>query len=119
KNSDSPVKQLPVDNNPNPLDAPTANSTGTTQATETQSYFQKRWKADPNFSETLQYVIRLDKSGKVVRVNPQGDVSKNYLDKTNFLRSGEKVVSPSRTGKDQDVRVLLKPNGEVETIVEP
>jgi hypothetical protein len=119
KNSDSPVKQLPVDNNPNPLDAPTANSSGTTQATETQSYFQKRWKADPNFSETLQYVIRLDKSGKVVQVNPQGDVSKNYLDKTNFLRSGEKVVSPSRTGKDQDVRVLLKPNGEVETIVEP
>jgi hypothetical protein len=119
KNSDSPVKQLPVDNNPNPLDAPTANSAGTTQATETQSYFQKRWKADPNFSETLQYVIRLDKSGKVVQVNPQGDVSKNYLDKTNFLRSGEKVVSPNRTGKDQDVRVLLKPNGEVETIVEP
>jgi Domain of unknown function (DUF4335) len=119
KNSDSPVKQLPVDNNPNPLDAPVANSGGTTQATETQSYFQKRWKADPNFSETLQYVIRLDKSGKVTRVNPQGDVSKNYLDKTNFLRSGERVVSPSRTGKDQDVRVLLKPNGEVETIVEP
>jgi Domain of unknown function (DUF4335) len=119
KNSDSPVKQLPVDNNPNPLDAPVANSSGTTQATETQSYFQKRWKADPNFSETLQYVIRLDKSGKVVQVNPQGDVSKNYLDKTNFLRSGEKVVSPSRNGKDQDVRVLLKPNGEVETIVEP
>lgn len=119
KNSDSPVKQLPVDNNPNPLDAPAANSVGTTQATETQSYFQKRWKADPNFSETLQYVIRLDKSGKVVQVSPQGDVSKNYLDKTNFLRSGEKVVSPNRTGKDQDVRVLLKPNGEVETIVEP
>ncbi len=119
KNSDSPVKQLPVDNNPNPLDAPVANSAGTNQATETQSYFQKRWKADPNFSETLQYVIRLDKSGKVVQVNPQGDVSKNYLDKTNFLRSGERVVSPNRNGKDQDVRVLLKPNGEVETIVEP
>ncbi len=119
KNSDSPVKQLPVDNNPNPLDAPVANSAGTNQATETQSYFQKRWKADPNFSETLQYVIRLDKSGKVVQVNPQGDVSKNYLDKTNFLRSGERVVSPNRSGKDQDVRVLLKPNGEVETIVEP
>ncbi len=117
KNSDIPVKQLPADSNANPLEAPQANSAESMQANETQAHFQKRWKADPNFSETLQYVIRLDKSGKVVRVTPQGDVSKNYLDKTNFLRSGEKLVSPS--GKGQDVRVLLKPNGEVETIVEP
>ncbi len=117
KNSDIPVKQLPADSNANPLEAPQANSAESMQASETQTHFQKRWKADPNFSETLQYVIRLDKSGKVVRVTPQGDVSKNYLDKTNFLRSGEKLVSPSRKG--QDVRVLLKPNGEVETIVEP
>ncbi len=117
KNSDIPVKQLPADSNANPLEAPQANSAESMQANQTQAHFQKRWKADPNFSETLQYVIRLDKSGKVVRVTPQGDVSKNYLDKTNFLRSGEKLVSPS--GKGQDVRVLLKPNGEVETIVEP
>ncbi len=123
KNSDIPVKQLPADGNINALDAPdaTGNASSSLQATETQTYFKKRWKAYPDFSDTLQYVIRFDKNGKAVRVTPQGDVSKSYLDKNkaSFLRSGEKVVSPSRNGKDQDVRVLLKPNGEVETIVEP
>ncbi len=123
KNNDIPVKQLPADSNINSLDAPDAagNASGSLQATEAQSYFKKRWKAYPDFSDTLQYVIRFDKSGKAVRVTPQGDVSKNYFDKNkaSFIRSGEKVVSPSRNGKDQDVRVLLKPNGEVETIVEP
>ncbi len=118
KTSGLPVDQLPADNS-NPLEAPDNISTDSPQATETQTHFQKRWKADPNFSETLQYVIRVDKNGKVVRVTPQGDISKNYLDKTRFLRPGEKLVSPSRTGKDQDVRVLLKPNGEVEAIAEP
>jgi Domain of unknown function (DUF4335) len=118
KTSGLPVEQLPADSS-NPLEAPDNDAADSLQATETQSHFQKRWKADPNFSETLQYVIRVDKNGKVVRVTPQGDISKNYLDKTSFLRPGEKLVSPSRTGKDQDVRVLLKPNGEVEAIAEP
>jgi Domain of unknown function (DUF4335) len=123
KNNDIPVKQLPADSNINALDAPDAagNASGSLQATETQTYFKKRWKAYPDFSDTLQYVIRFDKNGKAVRVTPQGDISKSYLDKNkaSFLRSGEKIVSPSRNGKDQDVRVLLKPNGEVETIIEP
>jgi hypothetical protein len=119
KTGNAPVEQLPTDNNINPLETPDSSSAESAQAVETQSHFQKRWKADPNFSETLQYVIRLDKNGKVGRITPQGDISKNYLDKTRFLRPGEKLVSPSRNGKDQDVRVLLKPNGEVETIVEP
>jgi hypothetical protein len=119
KTNNAPVEQLPTDNNINPLETPDSSSAESAQAVETQSHFQKRWKADPNFSETLQYVIRLDKNGKVGRITPQGDISKNYLDKTRFLRPGEKLVSPSRNGKDQDVRVLLKPNGEVETIVEP
>jgi Domain of unknown function (DUF4335) len=119
KTNNAPIDQLPTDNNINPLETPDVNAGDSLQATETQSHFQKRWKADPNFSETLQYVIRLDKNGKVGRITPQGDISKNYLDKTRFLRTGEKLVSASRNGKDQDVRVLLKPNGEVETIVEP
>ncbi len=119
KNSSLPIEQLPTDDNASSLEATNSQSAESSQATETQSYFQKRWKADPNFSETLQYVIRLNSNGKVGSITPQGDISKNYLDKTRFLRPSEQLVSPSRNGKGQDVRVLLKPNGEVETIVEP
>jgi Domain of unknown function (DUF4335) len=119
KNSSLPIEQLPTDNNASSLEATNSQSAESSQATETQSYFQKRWKADPNFSETLQYVIRLNSNGKVGSITPQGDISKNYLDKTRFLRTSEQLVSPSRNGKGQDVRVILKPNGEVETIVEP
>jgi hypothetical protein len=116
--NNTPIENLPADNSKT-LEFPSNNPLDSPQAKETQAYFQKRWKADPNFSETLQYVIRIDKSGKVASITAQGGISQNYLDKTRFLRPGDPLVSPSANGKTQEVRVLLKPSGDVETLVEP
>ncbi len=88
---------------------------------ETKRYFQDKWRADSSQGSTLQYIIQVNgKSGVVQSVNPQGDAARTYLKKTNVLKAGQKLVPSTTTGEsDQKIRVLLHPDGNVDTFVEP
>jgi hypothetical protein len=88
---------------------------------ETKRYFQSKWRADLNQSSPLQYVVQFNpKSGVVQSVDPQGEASTTYLKKTGVIKTGQKLVSPITSGEgDQKIRVLLQPDGNVETFIEP
>ena len=88
---------------------------------ETKRYFQDKWKADPNQSNPLQYVLQVSgKTGIVRSVSPQGEAATTYLQQSKLIKPGQKLVSPAAAGtSDQKIRVLLQPDGNVDTFLEP
>ena len=87
---------------------------------EAKRYFQGKWKATPTQPSPLQYVLEVSgKSGLVRSVNPQGEAATTYLKQTKLIKAGQKLVSPVAGSSDQKIRVLLQPNGNVDTFVEP
>ena len=88
---------------------------------ETKRYFQGKWKADLKQPNSLQYVIQVGgKNGIVRSIAPQGEAATNYLQQSKFIKPGQKLVSPAAAGNsDQKIRVLLEPDGTVDTFIEP
>lgn len=87
---------------------------------EAQRYFQGKWKATPTQTNVLQYVLDVNNQNGVVRsVNPQGEEANNYLKQSKLIKPGQKIVSPVAGNGDQKIRVLLHPDGNVDTFVEP
>jgi Domain of unknown function (DUF4335) len=88
---------------------------------ETKRYFQSKWKATNTQPNALQYVLQVSgKSGTVQSVTPQGAAAATYLQQTKFIKAGQKLVSPAAAGSsDQKIRVLLQPDGNVDTFIEP
>ncbi len=110
-----PAPQIQSKNTPDndPFDSPSLK--------ETKRYFQDKWRADATQSMALQYIVQVNgKSGVVESVNPQGEAATSYLNKTGMLKPGQKLVSPTTASENgQKIRVLLQPNGNVDTFVEP
>jgi hypothetical protein len=88
---------------------------------ESRRYFQGKWKAGNNQPNSLQYVVQVNgKSGVVRSIDPQGEAASAYLRQTKFIKPGQKLVSPAAAGSsDQKIRVLLQPDGNVDTFIEP
>lgn len=87
---------------------------------ESRRYFQSKWKAGSDRPNSLQYVVQVGKSGVVRSVEPQGEAASAYLRETKFIKLGQKLVSPAAAGSsDQKIRVLLQPDGNVDTFIEP
>jgi Domain of unknown function (DUF4335) len=88
---------------------------------ETKRYFQGKWKAITTQPNALQYVLQVSgKSGTVRSIDPQGAAATTYLQQTKFINLGQKLISPAATGNnDQKIRVLLQPDGNVDTFIEP
>jgi hypothetical protein len=87
---------------------------------ETKRYFQGKWKASTTQTNALQYVLQVNgKSGVVRAVAPQGAAATTYLQQTKFIKPGQKLLSPADGGGEQKIRVLLQPDGSVDTFIEP
>jgi Domain of unknown function (DUF4335) len=87
---------------------------------EAKRYFQGKWKANPTQTNSLQYVLDVNgKNGVVRSVNPQGEAATDYLKQSKLIKPGQKIVSPVAGNSDQKIRVLLQPDGNVDTFVEP
>jgi Domain of unknown function (DUF4335) len=87
---------------------------------ETKRYFQGKWKASTTQANALQYVLQVNgKSGVVRAVAPQGEAATTYLQQTKFIKPGQKLLSPAPAGGEQKIRVLLQPDGSVDTFIEP
>ena len=88
---------------------------------ESKRFFQGKWKASNTQTNALQYVIQVSgKSGTVRSVTPQGTPAITYLQQTKFIKPGQKLLSPAAAGNsDQKIRVLLQPDGNVDTFIEP
>jgi hypothetical protein len=86
----------------------------------TRSYFQSKWKPSSTQQNPLQYVVQVSgKSGLVRSVSPQGAAATTYLDRSKIIKAGQKLLSPAPGSTDQKIRVVLQPDGNVDTFMEP
>ncbi len=110
------VPTAPIQSNASISNDPTDNPS----LQEAKRYFQSKWKPDPAQSNALQYVLEVTgNSGVVQSVDPQGEAATNYLNQTKLIQKGQKLVSPVTGSSDRKIRVILQPNGNVDTFVEP
>ncbi len=86
----------------------------------TKSYFQSKWKPSSNQQDPLQYVVQISgKSGLVLSISAQGAAATAYLNQSKIIKAGQKLVSPAADGTDQKIRVVLQPDGNVDSFMEP
>ena len=85
----------------------------------TRNYFQSKWKPGTQ-QNPLQYVVQISgKSGLVRSVSPQGAAATTYLNQSKIIKAGQKLVAPAPGGTDQKIRVVLQPDGNVDSFMEP
>lgn len=87
------------------------------QVAEVRSYFQGQWQVPEGLSQTLEYSLVLNANGSIQRIFPLGQAAGNYIDRTGMPLIGEPFVSPT-DGKQPRIRLVLKPDGKVQTFLE-
>jgi len=88
------------------------------QTNELQSYFQERWQPPEALTETLEYRLVVGPNGSVRQIVPLGDAAGVYIDRTGMPLLGDTVVSPLAPYQTAMIRVVLAPDGRVQTFLE-
>ncbi|MEG4630289.1 DUF4335 domain-containing protein [Microcoleus sp. AR_TQ3_B6] len=88
------------------------------QVSEARTYFEERWKPPEGMEQTLEYSVLIDENGSIQSIVPMGKAAADYIDQTNMPLAGEPFVSPVSNGKNPKIRVVLRPNGRVQTFLE-
>jgi Domain of unknown function (DUF4335) len=113
----NPVTRINVPDNSAAIDtSPTVNTV--TQVEQVQQYFQGRWQPPTELKEALQYNLSISNSGSLQNITPVGKTAATYLDRTNMPLLNESFVSPSNTTDSIRVRLVLNPDGTVQTFKE-
>jgi hypothetical protein len=84
-----------------------------------RNYFQQQWKPPTGLTQSLQYYLRLNPDGSIDRIRPLGEASTKYIDRTGMPVPGKPFVSPIEGERNAHIRVVLGPDGKVETFLEP
>jgi hypothetical protein len=103
---------------------PAESQTGTTsqempQLAEARNYFAQRWRPPLGLKEPLEYSISVNADGSVGQISPRGQASYQFVESTGMPLMNEPFVSAVKGGEPVRIRVLLKPDGAVQTLVEP
>lgn len=85
---------------------------------EIKRYFAQKWQPPENLKQSIEYRLQVDSQGNLTRVTPIGQVAIIYLDHTNMPLLGEKIVSSSPEDTAMTIRLILSPNGNVQTFKE-
>ncbi|MEW5858189.1 MAG: DUF4335 domain-containing protein [Cyanobacteriota bacterium] len=89
------------------------------QVAQVRDYFQQQWKPPTGLTQSLQYYLRLNPDGSIERIRPLGEASTKYIDRTGMPVPGKPFVSPIEGERNAHIRVVLSPDGKVETFQEP
>lgn len=88
------------------------------QVAEVRQFFQKRWKARPELTEKLEYSLTLNADGSILSMEPLSQVAGEYIDRTGMPPWNEAFVSPVKDGSSAVIRVVLSPDGTVQTFLQ-
>jgi Domain of unknown function (DUF4335) len=88
------------------------------QVSEARTYFEERWKPPEGMQDTLEYSVQIDEKGSIQSIMPMGKAAGDYIDRTNMPLVGEPFVSAVSNGKNPRIRIVLRPNGRVQTFLE-
>ncbi|HEY9711260.1 MAG TPA: hypothetical protein V6D48_23830, partial [Oculatellaceae cyanobacterium] len=89
-----------------------------TQVAEVRNYLQQRWNPPSGLKQTLEYSLLLNRDGSIERISPVGQASLEYINRTNIPLPGERFVSALEGEANSKIRVVLTPNGKVQTSLE-
>jgi hypothetical protein len=88
------------------------------QVAEVRSYFQQRWEPPTGLTQSLEYSLLLNRDGSIQRIIPRGKAAEDYIDRTDIPLIGEKFVSAVEGERNPRIRLVLAPDGKVETFLE-
>lgn len=89
------------------------------QLGEIRKYFEGKWQPPESLNQTLEYSLLLNGDGSIQRILPLGNAAGQYIDRTNMPLPGEPFVSPLEGGGNPSIRLVLEPDGKVQTFLEP
>ncbi|MBD2438611.1 DUF4335 domain-containing protein [Nostoc sp. FACHB-110] len=90
----------------------------TTQVAEARSFFQKHWQPPSGLTQTLEYSLSVDVDGTITRILPLNKPAREFIDNTGMPAIGKPFVSANRSGQNVKIRVVLSPDGKVQTLPE-
>ena len=91
------------------------------QVPEVRKYFQSRWQPSGESSPTLEYSLVLNSNGSIARIIPLGQGAQDYLDRLDrleFPALNTPFVAPFPNGRSAKIRLVLSPDGRVQTFLE-
>ncbi|PPS45721.1 DUF4335 domain-containing protein [Chroococcidiopsis sp. TS-821] len=107
----SPNQPPPAPSQPTSLD-------NISQVAEARQFFQRRWEPTEAVKQTLEYSLLLDVDGTIQRIEPLNQAARDQIDRTGMPLIGEPFVSPIADGQVARIRVVLTPEGKVQTFLE-
>jgi hypothetical protein len=88
------------------------------QLTQVKNYFQQHWYPPQELKEAIEYRLVINPNGSLAQIIPLGEASEFYLDKTGMPKQGDIFVSQLKDSKPMNIRLVLTPNGTVQTFRE-
>ncbi|MGI0487194.1 DUF4335 domain-containing protein [Pantanalinema rosaneae CENA516] len=88
------------------------------QVAEARTYFQERWSPPEGLNQMLEYSLAIAPNGSIQGISPLGTAAGNYLDRVGIPLVGEPFVSPLPEGRSVKIRLVLSPDGTVQTFPE-
>ncbi|WGV24988.1 DUF4335 domain-containing protein [Halotia branconii] len=90
----------------------------TPQIAEARDLLKDRWQPPAGLTQTLEYSLMVGVDGTIERIFPLNKPAREYVDSTGMPDIGKPFVSANRYGKNLRIRVILSPNGKVQTLPE-
>ncbi len=88
------------------------------QVGEVRQYFQGRWQPPATVNQVLEYHLMVNSDGSLWKIVPLGESAGRYLDKTGIPPVGVAFVSPIPGNQKAKIRLVLSPDGKVQTFLE-
>lgn len=87
-------------------------------SSDVKQYFQGKWQPPENLRQSIEYRLKFNQNGSLAKVTPVGQVAIVFLDRTGIPLLGEKITSSFSDQEQVTVRLILSPNGNVQTFHE-
>ncbi|HEY9621609.1 MAG TPA: DUF4335 domain-containing protein [Crinalium sp.] len=87
------------------------------QVAEVRQYFQN-WRPPAGLNRPVEYRLLIGPDGTIKQIIPLGEAAGTYVDRTGMPLVGDPFVSPIDSGKSALIRLVLNPDGSVQTFLE-
>jgi hypothetical protein len=88
------------------------------QAVAISQYIRERWQVPAGLSQPLQYQLTLNPNGSLKQVQPLNSLATRYLPQVPLPATHQPFIAPFQSAQPALVRLVLQPNGTVQTFVE-
>jgi hypothetical protein len=87
----------------------------TPQLAEAREYLKKRWQPPAGLAQTLEYSLIVSVDGTVERIFPLNKAAREFVNSAGMPEVGKPFVSANTQGQNVRIRVVLSPDGKVQT----